>query len=190
MKALYMFRNLNIIKEVPCANSMISYVGFYGNLGEGNCGLCSVQVDRIWAEKVDSQFVLALDDLKEQRYWVLFLQCNGPPGTGKTKTISILLYSLLSMNCRTLACAPKNIAVAELALCILNLHKDSGCLLGDFLLFGTMNRLELCDELGKIYVDHRVDSLVECFAPLTGWKKHFVSMVDQSICNLMFSSNF
>ncbi|KAI3970370.1 hypothetical protein MKX01_024017 [Papaver californicum] len=30
-----------------------------------------------------------------------------------------------------------------------------------------MNRLELCDELGKIYADHRVDSLVECFAPLT-----------------------
>ncbi|KAI3981019.1 hypothetical protein MKX01_012174 [Papaver californicum] len=124
MKALRMFQNLNIIKEVPCANSM------------------------------------------------------GPPGTGKTKTISILLYSLLIMNCRTLACAPKNIAVAELALCILNLHKDPGCLLGDFLLFGTMNRLELCDELGKISVDHRVDSLVECFAPLTGWKKHFASVVD------------
>ncbi|KAI3891248.1 hypothetical protein MKW98_007553 [Papaver atlanticum] len=92
------------------------------------------------------------------------------------------------MNCRTLVCTPKNIAVAELALCILNLHKDacesdlekskSGCSLGDFLIFGNMNRLELCDDLGKIYVDYRVDSLVECFAPLTGWKKHFDYMVN------------
>ncbi|KAI3921007.1 hypothetical protein MKW92_046638, partial [Papaver armeniacum] len=88
----------------------------------------------------------------------------GPPGTGKTKTI-------------TLACAPENSAVAELALHILNLHKDacgsnleknkSGYSFGDFLLFGNVNRLELCDDLGKIYVDHRVDSLVESFAPLT-----------------------
>ncbi|KAI3836537.1 hypothetical protein MKX03_031403 [Papaver bracteatum] len=54
----------------------------------------------------------------------------------------------------------------------------SGCSLGDFLIFGNMDRLELCDDLGKIYVDYRVDSLVECFAPLTGLKKHFDSMVD------------
>ncbi|MCL7037107.1 hypothetical protein MKW94_001453 [Papaver nudicaule] len=92
------------------------------------------------------------------------------------------------MNYRTLVCAPKNIAVAELALRFLNLHKDacesdlgknrSACSLGDFLLFGNMNRMELCDDLRKIYVDYRVDSLVECFAPLTGWKKHFNNMVD------------
>ncbi|XP_026377554.1 probable helicase MAGATAMA 3 [Papaver somniferum] len=37
---------------------------------------------------------------------------------------------------------------------------------------------ELCDDLGKIYVDHRVDSLVECFDPLIGWKKHFDSVMD------------
>ncbi|RZC89209.1 hypothetical protein C5167_030903 [Papaver somniferum] len=188
-KALHMSRNLNIIKEVLCANSMV----------KENCGLCSAQVDRIWAGKVDSPLLLALNET--QRAAVLgsisAVQCNhrssvklvwGPPGTGKTKTISILPYSLLIMNYRTLACAPKNIAVAELALRVLHLHKDacesdlgknkSGCSLGDFLLLGNMNRLELCDDLGKIYVDYRVDSLVECFAPLTGWKVHFVSMVD------------
>ncbi|KAI3970213.1 hypothetical protein MKW92_052700 [Papaver armeniacum] len=187
-KALHMSRNLNIIKEVLCANSMV----------KENCGLCSAQVDRSWAGKVDSQ-LLALNE--SQRSAVLgtisAVQCNhsssvklvwGPPGTGKTKTISILLYNLQSMNYRSLACAPKNIAVAELAVRVLKLHNDAcesqlrkngpGCSLGDFLLFGNMNRLELCDDLGKIYVDHRVDSLVDCFAPLTGWKKHFDSMVD------------
>ncbi|KAI3898566.1 hypothetical protein MKX03_030491 [Papaver bracteatum] len=187
-KALHMFRNLNIIKEVLCANSMI----------KENCGLCSAQVDRIWDGKVESQ-LLSLNE--SQRAAILgtisAVQCNhrssvnliwGPPGTGKTKIISILLYSLRSMNCRTLACSPQNTAVAELALRILNLHKVAcesdfgknklGCSLGDFLLFGNMNRLELCDDLGKIYVDYRVDSLVECFAPLTGWKKHFNCMVN------------
>ncbi|KAI3844840.1 hypothetical protein MKX03_004561 [Papaver bracteatum] len=187
-KALHMFRNLNIINEVLCANSMV----------KENCGLCSAHVDRIWDGKVDTQ-LLALNE--SQRAVILgtisAVQCNhrssvklvwGPPGTGKTKTISILLYTLLRMNCRTLVCTPKNIAVAELALRVLNLHKDacesdlekskSGCSLGDFLIFGNMNRLELCDDLRKIYVDYRVDSLVECFAPLTGWKKHFDYMVN------------
>ncbi|MCL7027777.1 hypothetical protein MKW94_009867 [Papaver nudicaule] len=188
-KALKMFRNLDIIKEVFCPNSMV----------KENCSLCSTQVDSISDLKVDSKLLMALNEF--QRAAILgtisAMQCNhrstvklvwGPPGTGKTKTISILLHSLLSMNVRSLACSPENIAVAELALRILNLHKDacesdlgknkSGCSLGDFLLFGNMNRSELCDDLGKIYVDYRVDSLVECFDSLTGWKKHFDSMVD------------
>ncbi|KAI3886220.1 hypothetical protein MKW92_018604 [Papaver armeniacum] len=201
-KALHMFRNLNIIKEVLCANSTV----------KENDSFCSAQVDRIWARKVDSQLLLSLNE--SQRAAVLgtisAVQCNhrasvklvwGPPGTGKTKMISILLYSLLSMDYRTLACAPKNIAVAELALRTLSLHRDacesdmgkkmSVRSFGDFLLFGTMNRLELSDDLGKIYVDYRVDSLVECFAPLTGWKKHFDSMVDfLDDCVYQYGSRF
>ncbi|KAI3928788.1 hypothetical protein MKW98_024389 [Papaver atlanticum] len=124
-KALHLFRNLNVVKEVLCANSMV----------KENCCLCSAQVDMIWTGKVDSQLLLALNE--SQRAAVMgtisSVQCEhrsslklvwGPPGTGKTKTISIFLYSLLSMNCRALACAPENIAVAELALRILNLHRS------------------------------------------------------------------
>ncbi|XP_026439182.1 uncharacterized protein LOC113337813 [Papaver somniferum] len=127
-----------------------------------NCSLCSAEVDRILAGKLIHNYYWILMNLKELWYWGLYLQ--------------------------TLACAPKNVAVAELALRILNIQKDasesdfgknkSSCSLGDFLLFGNMNTLELCNDLGKIYVDYRVDSLVECFAPSTGWKKHFDSMVD------------
>ncbi|KAI3893033.1 hypothetical protein MKW92_025986 [Papaver armeniacum] len=188
-KALHMFRNLNMIKEILRGNSMV----------KESCGLCSAQVDRIRVRKVDSQLLLALNESQVAAIvgTISTVQCKhrssvklvwGPPGTGKTKTISILLHSLVSMNCRTLACAPENVAVAELALRILNLHKDAcksdlgqnklGCSLGDFLLFGNMDRLELCGDLREIYVDDRVGSLVECFAPLTGWKKHFNYMVD------------
>ena len=35
----------------------------------------------------------------------------GPPGTGKTKTVGLLLHSLLKMSCKTLTSAPTNIAV-------------------------------------------------------------------------------
>ncbi|RZC57176.1 hypothetical protein C5167_004483 [Papaver somniferum] len=144
-KVLHMSRNLNIIKEVLCANSMI----------KENCGLCSAQLDRSWAGKVDSQLLLALNESHRSAVLdtISAVQCNhsssmklvwGPSGTGKTKTISILLYNLQSMNYRTLACAPKNIAVAELA----------------------------------IYVDHRVDSLVDCFAPLTVSSSYNLHEVD------------
>ncbi|KAH1226393.1 Helicase SEN1 [Glycine max] len=37
----------------------------------------------------------------------------GPPGTGKTKTVASLLFSLLKLKARTLACAPTNTAVLE-----------------------------------------------------------------------------
>ncbi|KAI3920530.1 hypothetical protein MKX01_000869 [Papaver californicum] len=161
-KALHMSRNLNIIKELL--------------------------FDRIWAGEVDSQILPALSESQRAAVSgsISAVQCNHR--SSKNQTISILLYSLLSMNYRTLSYAPKNITVAELALRILNLHKDacesdsgkdkSGCSLGNFILLGNMNRLELCDDIGKIYVDYRLDSLVEFFAPLTGWKKHFDSMVD------------
>ncbi|KAL5057469.1 hypothetical protein RYX36_029073 [Vicia faba] len=35
----------------------------------------------------------------------------GPPGTGKTKTVACLLFSLLKLKTRTLTCAPTNTAI-------------------------------------------------------------------------------
>jgi hypothetical protein len=37
----------------------------------------------------------------------------GPPETGKTKTISTLLWSMLIKNHRTVTCAPTNTVVTE-----------------------------------------------------------------------------
>ncbi|KAI3944741.1 hypothetical protein MKW98_021199 [Papaver atlanticum] len=99
----------------------VFHIGFLVMQVKENCGLCSAQVDRTWAGKVDSQLLLALNE--SQRSAVL--GTISAMQTGKTKTISILLYNLQSMNYRTLACAPKNVAVAELALRVLNLHKDA-----------------------------------------------------------------
>ncbi|KAF7061534.1 hypothetical protein CFC21_068220 [Triticum aestivum] len=49
--------------------------------------------------------------MDQARCWVRLIW--GPPGTGKTKAIISLLWSMLMKNHRTLACAPTNTAVVE-----------------------------------------------------------------------------
>lgn len=96
----------------------------------------------------------------------------GPPGTGKTKTISALLWILKEMKCRTVACAPTNIAIKELALRLLRLVKEYSAdgALGDIVLFGNQDRMRLDGILQDIFLDFRVQRLWECFSPITGWK--------------------
>nr|XP_043633424.1 uncharacterized protein LOC122604612 [Erigeron canadensis] len=100
----------------------------------------------------------------------------GPPGTGKTKTISSLLHMLLKMKCRTLTCAPTNIAVLGVAKRVIRLVRDSleydtyG--LGDIILFGNRQRMKIddCKDLSDIFLSLRVKILSDCVAPLSGWK--------------------
>ena len=112
----------------------------------------------------------------------------GPPGTGKTKTVGVLLYTLLRMNIRTLACAPTNIAITEVVSRVLKLREepfenDLGansmfCSLGDILLFGNKSRLKAYSDIVEVYLDYRVDRLFECLGPVTGWRHRFNSMID------------
>lgn len=111
----------------------------------------------------------------------------GPPGTGKTKTVSTLLCSLLKLNCRTLACAPTNVAVSEVCQRLLPLLKEwrgqeydqsFPCPMGDVVLFGNRDRLKVEDNLQEIYLDYRVDQLKICFVPVTGWRHRLDSMID------------
>ncbi|XAR73625.1 DNA helicase [Bertholletia excelsa] len=107
----------------------------------------------------------------------------GPPGTGKTKTIGVLLYVLLGMKCRTLTCAPTNIAVLEVTKRLLQLVMGSNEYgiygLGDIVLFGNMKRMKIedHDDLLNVFLDHRAKILVECFAPLSGWRHCLGSMI-------------
>ncbi|MCL7031823.1 hypothetical protein MKW94_010131 [Papaver nudicaule] len=187
-RALHMSGNLKIIKKVLCSNSVVKEI----------CNFCSLQDDRTLDEQLGGRLSLVLDESQTTavRSSISLALCNhkssvkliwGPPGTGKTKTLSILLYTLLSKSCRTLACAPTNVAVKEVALRVLKLVKDPyymdpgqdelSCSLGDLLLFGSRNHMEIFDDVEEIYLDHRVERLVECFAPQNSWKKHFVFMI-------------
>ncbi|KAL1806876.1 hypothetical protein ACET3Z_029944 [Daucus carota] len=108
----------------------------------------------------------------------------GPPGTGKTRTLSALLVSLLRVKCRTLVCAPTNVAISEVASRVMKLVKESAkkldeygtqfCSFGDILIYGNINTSAYGFE--DIYMNHRIKRLTDCFAPKNGWKHWFTSM--------------
>ncbi|KAK4842428.1 hypothetical protein QYF36_021493 [Acer negundo] len=187
--SLHMPGNLKIIEEVLCPNPGV----------EENYELCCVKGDGIWKEKFGPRLLSGLNDSQVKAVSACLgkMHCNhkssvdliwGPPGTGKTTTVSILLFNLLKMRCRTLVCAPTNVAITEVASRVLKLVKesfeaDSGrdtllCPLGDILLFGNTERLKLNAEIEEIYLDYRIKKLQECFGLLTGWRHCFPSMSD------------
>uniref|UniRef100_A0A0E0K3P7 Helicase ATP-binding domain-containing protein n=1 Tax=Oryza punctata TaxID=4537 RepID=A0A0E0K3P7_ORYPU len=107
----------------------------------------------------------------------------GPPGTGKTKTISTLLWAMLVKNHRTLTCAPTNTAVVEVASRVLSLFEDpsagSGktCFLSDVVLFGNEDRMNVDGNLTKIFLEKRARRLQKCSSPGSGWVHSLSSMV-------------
>ncbi|MQL88099.1 hypothetical protein Taro_020656 [Colocasia esculenta] len=107
----------------------------------------------------------------------------GPPGTGKTKTVSTLLWMLQTMKCRTLTCAPTNIAVMEVARRLVRLVKKAPAgddhRLGDIVLFGNKDRMKMDgeDDLYGVFLENRVRALSHCFVLATGWKNCLASMI-------------
>ncbi|XP_073363393.1 helicase sen1-like [Aegilops tauschii subsp. strangulata] len=111
----------------------------------------------------------------------------GPPGTGKTKTISVLLLTVMTMTarsqskCRVLTCAPTNTAICQVASRLLALRKQhpnagaGGCH-GDLLLFGNRKRMAIDNDLNEIFLDTRVKRLSKCFSLATGWKPGLLSL--------------
>jgi senataxin len=103
----------------------------------------------------------------------------GPPGTGKTKTTSVLLWLMREMKRGTLVCAPTNLAIKQVASRFLKLiqeHSGDTRFLGDVLLIGNKQRMCVDGDLKEIYLHDRVRKLLGCFAPLTGWKHHLSSL--------------
>ncbi|XP_021823824.1 probable helicase senataxin isoform X2 [Prunus avium] len=107
----------------------------------------------------------------------------GPPGTGKTKTVSLSLFALFKLKCRTLTCAPTNIAVLEVAARLRRLVNHSleygkyG--LGDIILFGNKKRMKVDGnaDLLDVFLDYRAETLYKCLVPLSGWKHLLESMI-------------
>ncbi|ONK57202.1 uncharacterized protein A4U43_C10F17650 [Asparagus officinalis] len=132
----------------------------------------------------DSQLNAVLDCLSEsdQHGKNSIKLIRGPPGTGKTKTISSLLWAFLTKKCRTLSCAPTNTAIKEAALRLLRLVKESSssknCSLGDIVLFGNKSRMKINDDHSEIFLDDRVSRLSKCFSHLTGWSYCLISMMN------------
>ena len=120
----------------------------------------------------------------------------GPPGTGKTKTTSTLLFTLLGRNYRTLTCAPTNVAITEVGSRLVKMVFDDQpdalfCSLGNILLFGNNERLKVGSDIQDIFLDYRIQKITECLGPLTGWRHCFASMISFFLkivfLNAMFS---
>ncbi|KAK9683290.1 hypothetical protein RND81_10G129400 [Saponaria officinalis] len=108
----------------------------------------------------------------------------GPPGTGKTKTVASLLFVLLKLKCRTLTCAPTNIAVLQVAERLVKIVLESVRTydtygLGDIVLYGNGERMKIDEheELVDVFLQYRLETLGECLCPLTGWKFNLDSMI-------------
>ncbi|KXG36929.1 uncharacterized protein LOC8074437 [Sorghum bicolor] len=108
----------------------------------------------------------------------------GPPGTGKTKTISTILWAMLMKGLRTLTCAPTNTAVLEIASRIVRLVEQSSdgsvCFLNDIVLFGNKEKMKIRheDDLSMVFLDSRAERLLPCFMPCTGWMHCLRSLID------------
>uniref|UniRef100_A0A8R7PHY4 Helicase MAGATAMA 3 n=3 Tax=Triticum TaxID=4564 RepID=A0A8R7PHY4_TRIUA len=106
-----------------------------------------------------------------------------PPGTGKTKTISTILWAMLMKGLKTLTCAPTNTAVLEVASRIVRLVGESDgniCFLNDIILFGNKEKMKIDNfhDLSSVFLDSRAEWLLPCFMPRTGWRHCLCSLID------------
>nr|VDD63559.1 unnamed protein product [Brassica oleracea] len=127
--------------------------------------------------------ILSCLDVRRCRHGNTIKLIWGPPGTGKTKTTSILLFTLLNARCRTLTCTPTNVSVIEVASRVVKLVSKSLKIgsygLGDVVLFGNGERMKIKErkDLVGFFIDERVDKLYPCFMPFYGWRASISSMV-------------
>nr|GEU55854.1 UvrD-like helicase, ATP-binding domain, P-loop containing nucleoside triphosphate hydrolase [Tanacetum cinerariifolium]GEU88770.1 UvrD-like helicase, ATP-binding domain, P-loop containing nucleoside triphosphate hydrolase [Tanacetum cinerariifolium] len=123
---------------------------------------------------MDPQCLLNLDE--SQRAAVMAALCKmqcchmstveqicGPPGTGKTTAVSVLLFILLQMKRMTLTCALTNVAIVQLASLVQSLVRESFktatakgdylCSFRDLLLFGSKEILKnmIFEELEDLF---------------------------------------
>jgi senataxin len=151
---------------------------------------CSARrsVDGLGLEKFnlnDSQLNAIADCVSAMENYLPSLKLIwGPPGTGKTKTISTILWAMLIKGLRTLTCAPTNTAVLEVASRIVRLVGEtsdiSGCFLNDIVLFGNKDRMKIDDthDLSVVFLDLRAKRLLPCYVPNTGWRHCLCSLID------------
>ncbi|WOH11779.1 hypothetical protein DCAR_0831271 [Daucus carota subsp. sativus] len=166
-------RSMKLIEQLIKKDSMIG----------ANCSICFAEHTKD-ATKSDLKDVICrfnLNESQESAVWTCInaRECHhkqtvkliwGPPGTGKTKTVASLLFALSIMKCRTVTCAPTNIAVLGVAARFMSLlrgaleHDTYG--IGDIVLFGNGERMKIDDheELLDVLLERRVPILSRCLS--------------------------
>jgi len=97
-----------------------------------------------------------------------------------------MLWALACLKCRTLTCAPTNVAVVGVCTRFLKNLKEFNkqidktglpLSLGDVLLLGNKYNMDITEELQEVFLDYRADELTECFSSLSGWRYIIASMI-------------
>ncbi|MCD7450377.1 hypothetical protein HAX54_005720 [Datura stramonium] len=179
--------NLNIIRSVLKVDPSID---------EKNCVRCSLNdkktgaisshrttIESFGLDNAQREAVISCIATSECVHKNVVKLIWGPPGTGKTKTVASLLSLLFNMKCRTVICAPTNIAVLGITKRVMQLVQDGleydtyG--LGDIILFGNGKRMGIDDheDLFDVFLDNRIAALASSLSPDHGWKSHILSMI-------------
>lgn len=177
--------NLSIVEEVLDAAPLVG----------SDCPVCSQDAKCVLGKDLYEDmlsFNLNVSQHEAMLDSVLLSTCDhknpvklvwGPPGTGKTKTVSTLLWALLKMKCNTLTCAPTNTAVVEVTSRLVKIVrqklKHRSCGLGDIVLLGNADRMKIGvhEDLHEVFLDYRSDLLAKCFYPCTGWCSQLQAMI-------------
>ncbi|KAH7852086.1 hypothetical protein Vadar_020463 [Vaccinium darrowii] len=178
--------NMNIIKRVLQPDSTIEESCSSCLSEESNQAVLSIVNNALSSFELDNSqqgAVLSCVDTTQCPHQNTVKLIWGPPGSGKTKTVASLLFVLLRIKCRTLTCAPTNIAVFGVASRLMSLvshaleYDTYG--LGDIVLFGKGERMKIDDpeDLFRVFLDNRVSALASCLAPKSGWKHNVDSMI-------------
>nr|GLL19013.1 probable helicase MAGATAMA 3 isoform X3 [Ipomoea trifida] len=194
--------NLKIIRTVlqvhqdDAANSAVEEIEGKNVQDDRNCDLCTQQETEstISLNARAAIHSFGLDDSQEMAILscVTTTQCVhrnsvkliwGPPGTGKTKTVASMLSVLFNMKCRSLTCAPTNIAVIGVAKRFMVMVRESlqygSYGLGDIVLVGNKERMKVVDheDLWDVFLAYRVNALASCVSPSVGWQVGLISMI-------------
>ncbi|PNY07498.1 regulator of nonsense transcripts-like protein [Trifolium pratense] len=159
--------NMNMIKKVLLASSNNGEDCQLCISGENHNAACSKVQTMIQSQNLNESqknAVLSCVSMRECHHSDTVKLIWGPPGTGKTKTVASLLFSLLKLKTRTLACAPTNTAVLEVAARLQNLvkkHDTDTYGYGDIVIFGNRSRMKVDSYwcLKDIFLDYRARSL-------------------------------
>ncbi|XP_047266599.1 uncharacterized protein LOC107869201 isoform X2 [Capsicum annuum] len=183
---LRMRKNLNLLKKVLCPA--------HEKRIELKCDVCSASTNDGPVGEAACNLLSKLNDSQANAIFRCHaaVKCHhkasvelicGPPGTGKTRTLSVMLVTLLRMKSRTVTCAPTDAVTARVASQLLKLIRESStskfdgfCPLGDILLVINKNSVD-GEDVAEISLDYRVDMLRDCFAPATGWNCCISSMI-------------